>query len=197
MLKIVIPAEEFWNSEKEEFEYGKETVLQLEHSLLSVSKWEAKYHKPFLDEKTQMSTEETIDYVRFMTITQNVDPEVYNHLTEENVKEIVAYIKDPHTATWFGRSRERGEKRIITTELIYYQMVALQIPFECQKWHLNRLLTLIKVCNEENKPEKNKKKKLNEVIAENAAINAKRRAEIEQRKMARLKGGVTDGVKDS
>jgi hypothetical protein len=184
MLKLVIPGEEFWDNEKEEFTYGKDVTLQLEHSLLSLSKWEAKYHKPFLDEKTKMTAEETIDYIRFMTISQNADPDIYKRIDDNLVKQIVEYIKDPHTATWFSKKADRGDKRIMTAELIYYQMIALNIPFECQKWHLNRLITLIKVCAEENKPQK--KRKLNEVIAENAAVNAKRRAEIEQRKAAQM-----------
>ena len=180
MLKLVVPlSEEGWDEVKEEFILPETKTIQLEHSLISLSKWESKFHKPFLTKK-EKTVEETIEYVKCMTLTQNVNDEVYRHLSQENIKQVNKYIKDPMTATWFSgddstkRGRLNGEQ--ITAELIYYWMVALNIPFECQKWHLNKLLTLIRVCNVKNQPEKKRSKR--ESAAEYAALNAKRRKEL-------------------
>lgn len=179
MLKITIKGTEFFNHETNQFTYGKDTVLTLEHSLVSISKWEAKFHKPFLGDGKQ-TPEETIEYIKFMTLTQNVDPEVYDRIDNDVIKQIADYIKDPMTATWFSNSKKRGgTKRVITSELLYYQMVAYNIPFECQKWHLNRLLTLLRVCEEENQPRK--KKSQREALMEQAAINRARRAKSKRR----------------
>lgn len=175
MLRITIPAEEFWDEVNEEFIYTKEQTLQLEHSLVSLSKWESKWHKPFLtkDEKT---IEETIDYIRCMTITQNVKPEVYNRLENEHIDQVNAYIEDSMTATWFREEKNKTRNNeIITSERIYYWMIALQIPVNFEKWHLNRLLTLIRVCNEENKPKKkmSRRELINQRRAENEARKKK------------------------
>ena len=183
MLQIIIPAnpgEELYDESKNEFirvnVLEKEQKLQLEHSLVSLSKWESKWHKPFLG-KGEMSLEETIDYVRCMTLTPNVNPEVYNFLTEENVKEIKEYIDDPMTATTFSEDRTgKSNREIITSEILYYNMIALNIPFECQKWHLNRLVTLIRVCNIKNQPPKKISKR--ELMSRNAALNAARRKQL-------------------
>ena len=173
MLQITIPAKEQWDEGKEEFINSKAQTLSLEHSLVSLSKWESKWCKPFLS-KDVKNLEETIDYVKCMTITQNVDPKVYNNLTTENIESINKYIEAPMTATWFNEERNRkSSSEQITSELIYYWMIALNIPFECQKWHLNRLLTLIKVCNIKNQPPKKRSKK--EIMSRNAALNASRR----------------------
>lgn len=153
MLKITVPAMEYYDEVSNEFILFKEQSLQLEHSLVSISKWEAKWHKPFLDGKDK-TLEEVIDYVRCMTITQNVDSEVYNRLTENNLKAINEYIENPMTATTFSDTNQTPNREIITSEIIYYWMVAFNIPFECQKWHINRLLTLVKVCNIKNSPPK-------------------------------------------
>jgi hypothetical protein len=154
MLKITIPPTEQWDESTNEFIYTKAHNLSLEHSLVSISKWESKWNKPFLS-KENKSYEETIDYIRCMTLTQNVDPKVYRFLTAKNVTEINRYIDAPMTATWFSDSKQsKRTSEQITSELIYYWMIALNIPFECQKWHLNRLLTLIRVCNVKNKPPK-------------------------------------------
>ena len=174
MLRITVPAGELYDETRGEFVYQqKDQVLTLEHSLLSLSKWEAKTHKPFLS-KEPMTRAETIEYVRCMTVNQNVDPMAYYRLTDEDLKTISAYIQEPMTATWFSNRRKgRGSREIVTAEIIYYWMVALEIPFECQKWHLNRLLTLIGVCNEKNrKPEKMSRR---ELASRNAALNAARR----------------------
>lgn len=176
MLTITIPKAEYYDELIEEFVYIDERTLQLEHSLVSISKWESKWKKPFLS-KIEMTTEEIYDYVRCMTITQNVDPKIYRYLTDENIDQVREYIEDPMTATWFGGNTEKGNKKIITSEVIYYQMIALNIPFECQKWHLNRLLTLIRVCNEENKPP-GKKTPLNELYAQRQALNEARKKQL-------------------
>ena len=176
MLQITIPATEQWDEINLEFVYTKEQKIVLEHSLVSLSKWEAKWHKPFLG-KEDRTVEETLDYIKCMTITQNVDPLVYNNLTNDNLNEINAYIGNPMTATWFNTSDNRSYSReIVTSEIIYYWMIALNIPFECQKWHLNRLLTLIRVCNIKNQPPKKMSRK--EIVNRNAAINAARRKRL-------------------
>lgn len=173
MLKITIPAREWFDEKTQEFGRTKECNLQLEHSLVSLSKWESKWHKPFLVDSDK-TFEETLDYIKCMTITQNVDPSVYNFLTADNIKEINEYISNPMTATTISRMEGQGGSReIITSELIYYWMVALNIPFECQKWHINRLITLIRVCEIKNQP--GKKMGTNEIMRRNAALNAARR----------------------
>lgn len=175
MLTIHIQEEEKWDESRQEFIYGKPFTLQLEHSLISMSKWEAKYNKAFLSKK-DMSSDEVIYYVKCMTLTQNVPEDVYLRLSQENYAEISAYIEAPMTATWFSNTEEKGKinHETVTSELIYYWMIALNIPFECQKWHLNRLLTLIRVCNIKNSPPKKMSK--NELMRRNAELNAKRRA---------------------
>ncbi len=179
MLQITIPAVELWDERKQEFVTTKEQTLQLEHSLVSLSKWESKWCKPFLT-KQEKTFEETLDYIKCMTTTQNVDPEVYNHLTNENIEEINKYIEAPMTATYFSDDKTaKSSREQITAELIYYWMIALNIPFECQKWHLNRLLTLIKVCNIKNQPPKKRSRK--EIMSRNAALNAARRKQLNTR----------------
>ena len=172
MLTIVIPeTEEFDPSTGTFFVYKKETLL-LEHSLVSLSKWESKWKKPFLseDEKTP---EETLDYIRCMTVN-SVDPSVYRRIPVSAIKKINEYISDPMTATTFSEDpNQRRNREIITAEIIYYWMVALEIPFECQKWHLNRLITLIRVCNIKNAPSKNMSK--GDIYRQNTALNAARR----------------------
>ncbi len=176
MLKITIPAAEQWDEAKEQFVSTKEQTLQLEHSLVSLSKWEAKWCKSFLYTKDK-TFEETLDYIRCMTTTQNVPPEVYDCLTAENIQTINDYISAPMTATYFHEDRMgRQSREQVTSELIYYWMIALNIPFECQKWHLNRLLTLIRVCNIKNQPPKKMNRRT--IMSRNAAINAARRKQL-------------------
>ena len=174
MLTIVVSSEEYFDDAKGEFITPEPIgILQLEHSLVSISKWEAKWHKAFLG-KTDKTEEETMYYVKCMTINRNVSDEVYNRLSKDNVDEIKAYIDDSMTATWFPEDNTPSKNsEVITSELIYYWMVAMQIPFECQKWHLNRLLTLIQVCDRKNRPPK--KLSRNEILRKNAEINRKRR----------------------
>lgn len=177
MLQITIPETELFDEKTESIIIVKKTNLQLEHSLVSLSKWESKWHKPFLDKDTAKTAEESTDYIRCMTLTQNVDPNVYLALTPELIEKIGKYIENPMTATWFGEDHKNGrppKKRIITNELIYYWMVASQIPFDpCQKWHLNRLLTLIRVCGEENAPKK--KMPMSDLMARNRKLNEARK----------------------
>lgn len=175
MLKITIPGKEMFDEKTQEFFETKSYTIQLEHSLVSVSKWESKWNKPFLG-KQEKTVEETIDYIRCMTITQNIDPVVYNGLTNENVKVINKYIDAPMTATTFSDGKGKINNDIITSELIYYWMTALSIPMECQRWHLNRLLTLIRVCNVKNNPPKKMSKR--ELMQRNASLNAARRAQF-------------------
>lgn len=175
MLKITIPGREMFNEKTQEFFNTKEYTLQLEHSLVSVSKWESKWNKPFLDKKPK-SIEETIDYIRCMTITQNISPDVYNNLTQENIDAVNKYIDAPMTATTFSNNKGKINNEIITSELIYYWMTALNVPMEAQKWHLNRLLTLIRVCNVKSQPGKKMSKR--DIMQRNASLNAARRAKL-------------------
>lgn len=173
MLRINIPGGELWDERNNEFVFAKGQTLQLEHSLVSLSKWESKWCKPFLSSEAK-TTEETIDYIKCMTVTQNVKPELYNFLTNEHITMVNDYISAPMTATTFSKDGPCGRHReIVTAELIYYWMIALNIPFECQKWHLNRLLTLIRVCNIKNAPPKKMSKR--QIMNRNTALNAERR----------------------
>lgn len=173
MLQLTIPETELWDEIHEEFITIKAQTISLEHSLVSISKWESKWCKPFLS-KEQKTPEETIDYIKCMTLTQNVDPCVYEFLSRENIEKINAYIESPMTATTFTNDKQQKPNReIITAEIIYYWMISFNIPLECQKWHLNRLLTLIRVMDVKNRPAKNMGKR--EIMSRNAALNAARR----------------------
>lgn len=173
MLQITIPAAEQWDELAERFVYTKEQTLQLEHSLVSLSKWESKWHKAFLS-RTDKTYEETLDYIRCMTVTQNVNPTVYKNLTYENIKQVNEYISTSMTATVFSEDKPiRNNRETITAELIYYWMIAFNIPFECQKWHLDRLITLIRVCSIKNAPPRKMGKRA--LMRRNSALNAARR----------------------
>lgn len=177
MLRIEVPiSPEGWDKVKREFVDPKVQVLHLEHSLVSLSKWEMKWKKPFLSE-TEKTREETVDYIKCMTITQNVDPSVYLHLTERNIDDVNEYMGSPMTATWFsddGKKKKKPGNRVITNELIYYWMMSLGIPMECQKWHLNRLFTLIQVHDAENNTS-NKKMSKKETFNRNNMLNEARK----------------------
>ena len=172
MLYITIPGVELWDSAKEEFLNTKTTTLALEHSLIAVSKWESRWHKAFLT-KEQKSREETVDYIRCMTITQNVDPVIYNTISDDIIAEVYEYINDPMTATTIKSDNKTPNRQIVTSEVIYSWMCALNIPFKCEKWHLNRLITLIQVRDIENSPPKKMSK--NELANRNRELNAERR----------------------
>lgn len=179
MLKIVVPEWEDWDPVQQKFIRGKETKLMLEHSLISISKWEAKYHKPYLTEEAK-TAEEALDYIKFMTIVnpnKELSDEVYLHLTFENMKEIERYIADPMTATTFRKdwSPPNGRK-ITTSEEIYYSMAAYGIPFECAQWHFNRLMVLLQVAAVRNSDPK--KMSQAEIYSQNKALNAARRAQM-------------------
>lgn len=176
MLEITIPSRELFDESTQEFIKTKEQTLRLEHSLVSLSKWESKWCKIFLS-KEEKTLEETLDYIRCMTLTQNVDPNVYNYLTTENITQINQYIEAPMTATTFHDDKtSKNSRELVTSELVYYWMIALNIPFECQKWHLNRLLTLIRVCNIKNQPPKKMGKR--ETASSYAQLNAARRKQM-------------------
>lgn len=175
MLQIEIPSSELFDEINNEFIQTKAQVLRLEHSLVSISKWESTWCKPYLS--SDKTNEQIYDYVRCMTLTQNVSPDIYTYIPINILFEIQEYINRPMTATWFSDTG-RKSRRIITSELIYYWMIALNIPFECQKWHLNRLLTLIDVCNSENNP---KKLSRSEIFERNRQINAQRRMNMKSK----------------
>jgi hypothetical protein len=173
MLQITIPATEQWDEIKQEFVQTKEQTLCLEHSLVSLSKWESKWNKAFLTNK-EKTFEETIDYIKCMTLTQNVDPNVYSCLTNENIKQINEYIAAPMTATYISDDNKgKSNREVVTSELIYYWMIALTIPVKFEKWHLNRLLTLIKVCNIKNQPPKKRGRR--DMATHYSALNEARR----------------------
>jgi hypothetical protein len=175
MLQITIPGIELWDEKNEEFTVSNECTLTLEHSLISLSKWESKWCKPFLH--SDKTPEETLDYIKCMTLNQKVDPTVYNRLTVDNITQINNYIEAPMTATTFSEDRTQKKNReIVTSELIYYWMASYQLPVEFEKWHLNRLITLIRVCGVKNQPPSNKKTSQRDLAAKYAAMNKQRRA---------------------
>ena len=180
MLPITIPDVELWDESTQRFIQRKGQTLCLEHSLVSIKKWESKWHKPFLG-KDKKTDEETIDYIRCMTLTQNVDPDIYEYLTNDNIMQVNDYIDNPMTATWFAEDKQPSnttsrKQQIITNETIYYWLISYNIPIECQEWHLNQLLTLIRVFEVRNrKPKKMSKKAL---MSRNTALNKARRAQM-------------------
>lgn len=183
MLQIKISDAESYDEVHQRFVNVKGQTLQLEHSLVSISKWESKWKRPFLQE-TAMTPEQTLDYIKCMTITQNVDPAVYLRISQEQVELVKQYIDDPMTATTIskieGSGNGGGSRTVMTSEVIYYYMTAYNIPFDpCQKWHLNRLLMLIKVCDEKNSPKKKMSRR--QAAANYKSLNAARRAKNHSR----------------
>lgn len=176
MLEITVPGLEYFDEEKSEFIYYDDTTIRLEHSLVSISKWESTWCKPFLDGKDK-SLEEILDYVHCMCVDEKIDKGVLTRLTEDNLKSINDYISRPMTATTFSNDRPGRGQEIITSEVIYYWMISFNIPFECQHWHLNRLLTLVKVCNIKNNPPK--KMSRQEILARNKALNEARKRQFQ------------------
>ncbi len=179
MLKITIPEIKVLDDETNEIHHLKEQTICFEHSLVSLSKWESKWCKPFLTNQPK-TLEETTDYIRCMTLTQNVDPDVYTYMPDSIRRQIFKYAEDSHTATTFAEDKleHSGPRRreTITSELIYYWMIQCGIPAEYQKWHLSRLLALIRIC--QIKSQKPKKLGRNELMSRNAALNAQRRAKL-------------------
>lgn len=173
MLTIRVPGAEFWDEEKEEFVKSPETVIDLEHSLVALSKWEQIFEKPFLS-TTDRTDEEALGYVKCMTLTPDVPPEVYDRLSEENQKEIADYMNAKRTATWFSdQGGGKSSGKILTSELIYYWMFSAGIDISCQDWHLNNLITLLRVFGAENGPKK--KMTAEEAARRQAEINRQRR----------------------
>jgi hypothetical protein len=176
MLRIVVPGEEFFNEEKQEFFTKGDVTLELEHSLVSLSKWESIFEKPFLSsgEKTD---DEALRYIECMIVTPDFPPNVVSKLSEENIEQINQYVGSKQSAAWFRDTPTRaGSSEAITAEIIYYWMTVFNIPFECEKWHLNRLFTLIRVCNA--KQQKPKKMSRAEQVARQRELNAMRRAQL-------------------
>lgn len=174
MLTITVPESELWDPVNERFILTNEQILYLEHSLESVSKWEMKWHKPFLNEK-EKTLEELYDYI-YMMCLNDVERTVIDNLNSKQIETINNYINDPMTATWFRETNKPKGRDIITNEIIYYWMTELNIPFECEKWHLNRLMTLIRVCSIKKQPPKKMGKR--NVAQSNSMINAARRKRL-------------------
>ena len=172
MLTIIVPSTELYDEKNNEFILVKEQTIVLEHSLVSIAKWESKWKKSYLSSNDK-TYEETLDYIKCMTITKNVNPLIYKSLNSSALKSIQNYINDPMTATYFSEVGNRPGKSIITAEVVYYWMVALGIPFECQKWHFNRLMALIKVCDIKQNP--GKKMSRREILTRNQALNEERK----------------------
>ena len=175
MLTITIPSYELFNDVTQEFISENERVIHLEHSLLSISEWESRWNKPFLSNMEKTSNE-IIDYVRCMTLTEGVPETAYLYIDNEQYKLINDYIAAPMTATTISEPPGKVSREIMTSELLYYYMIAANIPFECERWHLNRLLTLIRICSIKSQPEK--KRPINEVMKSNAALNAARKKQF-------------------
>ena len=174
-LQLKIDDVDFFDERTETFVTVKGQTLQLEHSLVAMSKWEMKHHKSFLSNKNP-TAEETLDYIRFMTITQNVNPLLYSAITAEHIKLVNDYINDPMTATTFAKHEGKGSGigKVTTTEEIYYAMSAYQIDWKAEKWPFNRLMVLLRVAEEKNKPKKKMRK--GDIARRNRSLNAARRA---------------------
>lgn len=186
MLQLTIsekPEQEYFNEATGEFVKipgHKAFHLQLEHSLISLSRWESKWKKPFLSDKSQLTAEEMLDYVRCMSLNQNIDPEALRYIGADEMKKIQDYISDPHTATViYDRRNLPRRQETITSELIYYWMISCEIPEGYEKWHLNRLLTLIKICN--IKQGSDRKMSKASIHQQNRELNAMRRAKLHSR----------------
>lgn len=173
MLKLIVLGTETFNDDTSEFGSEGDVVLELEHSLVSLSKWESEFEKPFLT-NDQKSAVEILAYVKAMTLDPNIPESIFEKLSGENFREINSYIDAKMTATWFSQNRTTPSREVVTSELIYYWMTVYSIPFTCETWHLNRLFTLIRICNV--KQDKPKNMSRSEQAAEQRRLNEERRA---------------------
>lgn len=176
VLDLYIPGKEFWNSELQEFIYTKDITLHLKHSLVSLTRWEQHYKRRFLDDGPK-NEEEYRFYIQCMTLNKDVDPLVYTVLQEDDIKKVTDYLHDSMTATTLPKqNNNHSNSEKLSSELIYYYMSALNIPFECEKWFLNNLIILISIASIKNNPqEKKSKPSWSSIRALNAARNAKAR----------------------
>ncbi len=187
MLEISVPAQQIVNEDTYEVTSVPAADLKLEHSLISLKRWEEKWHVPFLRKEPKKTPEQLKDYIRCMSINSNVDPIVFEHLPKDIMDRIAEYIEDPMTATWFGSEVSKDKpkntigERIITAELLYYWMICLNIPVEFQKWHLNQLITLIRVCQEENESGSKKKRSPSEIARSRKELNEYRKKKLNSR----------------
>lgn len=193
MLVLKIESRQLWDPNTEEFVYINETELRLEHSLLALAKWESKWHVPFFTASGELTMEQQLDYIRCMNLNDETDPGVYAMLTKKQLQAITEYMDDPMTATWFRGEPRPNEPRTgkvslrklrsrgteTTAEVIYCQMFQFGVPKECEQWHLNRLMTLLRVCSESQMPPK--KMSPGEATAQRQALNAKRKAKLRTR----------------
>lgn len=180
-IEIVVPAQSGWDSEKEEFVDIKGCTIRMKHSLLSISKWEMTWKKPFLKYGYQMTDEELIDYYRCMTITQNIDPSVYYFIPASEKEKIINYIQTPMSAYKALVRKGKTNKAPIVSEKIYYWMAAQNIPSSYEKWHLSRLLNLLEIAADESDPKRNKKMSMGEIFRENTDLNMARRKALKSR----------------
>lgn len=173
-LTINIPSAELYDQKNGRFVTIRGRELKFEHSLLSVSKWESKWHKSFFS-KDAKTEEETTDYIRCMCLTNDADPNIFKYLDAVSKSKIAEYIADPMTGTKLRKINQKPSREIVTNELIYFWMTSFGIPFDpCEKWHLNRLMILIEIASRKNTPPKKVGKR--EAAQQRTALNAQRRA---------------------
>lgn len=180
-IEITIPDQEGWDENKNEFVQVKGRTIRMKHSLLSISKWEMKWKKPFLKPGYQMTEEELLDYYKCMTITQNVDPSIYSFIPASEKVRIRKYMDDPMSAYSPKKDKKSASRAAIVSERIYYWMIANNIPSSYEKWHLSRLLNLIEIAADENSPDRNKKVPLSDIYKQNHSLNAARRKALHTR----------------
>ena len=174
MYNLILPGQESFNESTGEFVQGEDKIYPIEHSLVSLSKWESKYEKPFLS-KEEKTPEEVVDYIIMMS-DNKLTVEDLNTLPSESIDDLMKYLESKQTATWFSKQDDKPSREIITAELIYFWMISFNIPVEFENWHINRLMTLIRVCSEKNAPPKKRSKA--DIMARNRELNRQRRAKM-------------------